>query len=191
MRKILAQELGDSHPQGPNLAQASYYFRFYLARALEHANLGRLYLKLLKPWRDLLPVGFTTWPEQPEPTRSDSHVWSAHPNYDLLTIAAGIKPIAPGFTRVEVTPNMASLEYVRAVMPHPMGSICVDYKRKVKSIEASITLPDRLQGFLVWRGKRYNLRGGEQKFSLSLSAGSRDRIDTYEPKSSHSGSLHR
>jgi hypothetical protein len=37
-------------------------------------------------------MGLTTWAEQPEPTRSDSHAWSAHPNFDFLTIVAGIRP---------------------------------------------------------------------------------------------------
>ena len=69
-----------------HLMPASYYFRFYLARALEHAGLGDLYLSSLGPWRDLLPLGFSTWPEMPGDSRSDSHAWSAHPTFDLLTI---------------------------------------------------------------------------------------------------------
>ena len=32
-----------------NLIPASYYFRFYLARALEHAGLSDLYLASLEP----------------------------------------------------------------------------------------------------------------------------------------------
>ena len=52
-------------------------------------------------WRDqavagLLPLHFSTWPETPGDTRSDSHAWSAHPAYDLLTLVAGIEPAEPG-----------------------------------------------------------------------------------------------
>ena len=71
------------------------FFRFYLARALDHAGMGNQYLQLLEPWRKMVSLGLTTWAEQPEPMRSDSHAWSAHPNYDFLTIVAGIRPATP------------------------------------------------------------------------------------------------
>src|ERR1039458_5384123 len=48
-------------------------------------GMGDRYLDSIKPWRDLLPQHFTTWPETPGETRSDSHAWSAHPIYDLLS----------------------------------------------------------------------------------------------------------
>jgi alpha-L-rhamnosidase len=69
----------------------------------------------------------TTWAEQPEPTRSDSHAWSAHPNYDFLTVVAGIRPATPDFTTVLVAPHLGSLKHVSAVVPHPKGIIEVEY----------------------------------------------------------------
>jgi hypothetical protein len=35
----------------PAMTSATYYFRFYLARALAHAGMGDQYLQLLGPWR--------------------------------------------------------------------------------------------------------------------------------------------
>src|SRR3989441_13281718 len=35
----------------PQMSQATYYFRFYLARALEHADMGNEYVRLLQPWQ--------------------------------------------------------------------------------------------------------------------------------------------
>jgi len=90
-REVMTKVLSVSDPgfkAGANLPpmeKASYYYRFYLARALEHAGMGDRYLELLGPWKEMLALGLTTWAEMPEPTRSDSHAWSAHPNYDLLT----------------------------------------------------------------------------------------------------------
>ncbi len=66
---------------------------------LDHAGMGDRYLELLNPWKEMLALGLTTWAETPEPTRSDSHAWSAHPNYDLLTIVAGNSPGRTGFER--------------------------------------------------------------------------------------------
>jgi hypothetical protein len=62
-----------AYPPSHNLTVASYYFRFYLARAIDHAGMGDEYLKLLGPWKEMLRLGLTTWVETPEPTRSDAH----------------------------------------------------------------------------------------------------------------------
>ncbi len=47
------------------ILSASYYFRFYLARALEHAGMADEYLRSIDPWRKLLALHFSTWPEVP------------------------------------------------------------------------------------------------------------------------------
>jgi hypothetical protein len=143
-----------------DLARASYYFRFYLARALEHVGRGDEYLMLLEPWHEMLALGLSTWPENPEPTRSDCHAWSAHPNYDFLTIVAGIRPGAPGFRTVRLTPHPGALERIDAAMPHPKGTIAVTYRRQGSTLVAEVTLPDGLPGELVWRGERHSLRAG-------------------------------
>ncbi len=105
----------------PPMTAATYYFRFYLARAIEHAGLGDRYLDLLGPWHTMVSLGLTTWAEQPEPTRSDSHAWSAHPNYDLLRIVAGIHPAKPGFASVSIEPHLGTLKHVQASEPHLSG----------------------------------------------------------------------
>lgn len=138
---------------------ATYYFRFYLARALEHAGMGDQYLNLLGPWKTMLSLGLTTWAEQPEPTRSDSHAWSAHPNYDFLTIVAGIRPAMPGFKSVTIEPHLGTLKHVKAALPAPQGEIDVEYRRTEKGIEASVSLPAGVSGELVWKGKAIPVSG--------------------------------
>jgi hypothetical protein len=150
----------------PPMSQATYYFRFYLARALQHAGMGQEYLPLLQPWRDMLALGLTTWAEQPEPTRSDSHAWSAHPNYDLLTVVAGIRPASPGFRTVTIEPNLGVLGHVAAAMAHPNGEIQVEYATKIGSIQARVSLPPGISGTLLWEGKNYQLHDGAQNIDL-------------------------
>jgi alpha-L-rhamnosidase len=142
------------------ILSGSYYFRFYLARALEHAGMGDEYLASLKPWRDLLPLHFSTWPETPGKTRSDSHAWSAHPIYDLLTLVAGIEPASPGFATVRIAPHPGDLREVSAEFPHPQGMIKVHFERSGDALMGSVTLPPGLQGVFVWRGKEQPLRSG-------------------------------
>jgi hypothetical protein len=150
----------------PEMTQATYYFRFYLARALDHAGMGDQYLNLLKPWRDMVALGLTTWAEQPEPTRSDSHAWSAHPNFDFLTIVAGIRPKTPGFANVSIEPHLGSLRTMNSAMPTPKGMVEVNYAVKNSGVTADINLPPNVSGELIWKGKSFNLRPGRQQFVL-------------------------
>ncbi len=157
MRKIVAIEPGTT-PDG--VMSASYYFRFYLGRALEHAGMADDYLQSLDPWRKLLPLHFSTWPETPGNTRSDSHAWSAHPVYDMLTLVAGIEPARPGFASVRIAPHLGALNSLTASYPHPDGAIRVDYQRKGAGLDATITLPGKLGGSFAFRGKVWPLKAG-------------------------------
>jgi len=114
----------------------------------------------------MLDLGLSTWAERPGRTRSDSHAWSAHPNYDLLTIVAGIKPASPGFRRVRVEPHLGTLDRLDARMPHPKGEIAVSYRRDGRALTASIHLPSGLAGEFVWGSLTRALREGDQTFRL-------------------------
>ena len=157
LRRIIQIEPGTT-PDG--ILSASYYFRYYLARALDHAGMADDYLQSLDPWRKLLPLHFSTWPEIPGDTRSDSHAWSAHPVYDMLTLVAGIEPAAPGFASVRIAPHLGTLTSLASSFPHPRGEIRVEYRRKGTGLEATITLPAELSGSFIWNGKIQPIKPG-------------------------------
>ena len=160
--KDLETPVGDEAAQ-KRPTKASYYFRFYLSRALDKLGRGDSYLAELEPWREMLQLGLSTFAETPfDSTRSDCHAWSAHPNYDLLTIVAGIRPAAPGFKAVRLAPHLGTLAKLDASMPHPAGPITTSYRRDGEALEATITLPPGLTGELVWHGQTRALRPGAQ-----------------------------
>jgi hypothetical protein len=157
LRRMLAIEPGTT-PDG--VLAASYYFRFYLARALDHAGMADEYLRSLDPWRKLLPLHFSTWPEIPGDTRSDSHAWSAHPIYDMLTLVAGVEPASPGFATVRIAPHLGPLDHLTATFPHPLGDIKVEYHREGSELTATISLPANLPGNFIYNGTTYPLKPG-------------------------------
>jgi alpha-L-rhamnosidase len=159
MQRVLASNESE-------MSGASYYFKFYLARAMEHAGLADNYLATLQPWRQMLQIGLTTWAETPEPTRSDSHAWSAHPNYDLLRLVAGIRPSAPGFSEFVIEPHLGSLKSLSAAMPIPKGTIEVSYTRSGDNLAAKISVPEGVPATFVWQGTASPLHAGEQSFAL-------------------------
>ena len=150
------------------IPSATYYFRFYLARAMEATGDTEPYVGLLAPWREMLAKGLTTWAEHPEPTRSDCHAWSAHPNLDLLRIVAGIRPASPGFRTVLLTPALGPLQHVSASHPHPLGDVVVSYDRTASGLIAEVVLPEGVTGELRWHGSVSALHSGRQRIEVQL-----------------------
>ena len=145
------------------LVPCTYYYRFYLDRAMKKAGLAEGYVERLEPWREMLDLGLTTFAEEPDPTRSDAHAWSASPNYHFLETVCGIEPAEPGFKSVRVAPALGVLAWVEGRMPHPLGEIRVVLRRQgVDGVEGEITLPPGLTGTFVWDGKEVLLRSGTQ-----------------------------
>jgi len=175
LSKVMAIEPGTT-PNGT--LSASYYFRFYLARALEHAGMADEYLGSMEPWRKLLPLHFSTWPEIPGDTRSDSHAWTAHPIYDLLTLVAGIEPASPGFGSVRIAPHLGKLDTLKATFPHPKGNIDVEYHstpaqrdpsaRGGGAFHATVTLPGDLTGTFEFNGIRKPLKSGVNQIEFPM-----------------------
>lgn len=150
-----------------SLQQATFYYRFYLNQALKKAGMANLYYAQLTPWHDMLKMGLTTFAEEPEPTRSDCHAWSASPNYDLLATVCGIMPAKPGFEAVRVQPALGELQEVEGRMPHPKGEIGVKLKRNgPNGIVGEVWLPDKVSGIFLWNGQEIPLKGGKQEIKL-------------------------
>jgi hypothetical protein len=144
-------------------AQVTYYFGFYLFEGLAKAGLAEQYVERLEPWKGMLAMGLTTTPENPEPTRSDSHAWSAHPNYGLLATVLGVRPDGPGFRSVRIAPALGPLRRVSGRIPHPRGEIHVSLERSGSGdLHAEVTLPQGVAGRFVWQGKEVPLREGRQ-----------------------------
>ena len=105
------------------LAKTTYYHTFYVAEALAKAGrLEHLWDHWLAPWRKALDLHLTTWPEQPEPTRSDCHAWSAWPTYAFLTHVLGVQPAAPGSEAHVIAPKrVAGWDKVSGTIATPNG----------------------------------------------------------------------
>lgn len=166
--RVTVRDQGIDAPAG--ITGSSYYFSFYLVRALEHAGLSERYLDLMTTWRKMLPQNFTTWPENEDPSRSDTHAWSAHPTADLLAVVAGVQPASPGFGAVRVAPHLGRLRSVDAAVAHPQGTIEVSHRLNGDALESTVTLPAGLSGEFTWRGQTVALVPGANTIRITRPA---------------------
>lgn len=164
LEKVTLPEGGIGAPEG--ILPSTYYFSFYLARAFDHAGLGDRYPAMLKPWREMIAQNFTTFPETPDPTRSDTHAWSAHPTSGMLSYIAGVQTAGPGFSKVRIAPHLGQLVSLDAAMAHPQGLIETRYSRANGKLQATITLPGTLEGEFEWKSRRHRLKPGKTSLTL-------------------------
>ena len=153
--------------EGQGMAHTTYYFSFYRTEAMAKAGLSDQYLSTLEPWQAMLDNGLTTFAEEPDPTRSDCHAWSASPLYHFLSLVCGVKPAAPGFGKVLVAPHLNGLKKVQAQVPHPRGTIEVQWEAAgTTDLSGRITLPNGLEGTLQWQGRSYPLKPGDNPIQI-------------------------
>ncbi len=157
-KKVMQNVISDT-----SLSQATFYYRFYLTRALIKVGMADLYYSELKPWREMLEMGLTTFAEKPDPTRSDCHAWSSSPNYDFFATIAGIMPSKPGFSEVNIHPALGELTHIDAKMPHPNGEIQVKLQRVGQGLIGEIRLPEGIKGNYSFNGKNIALSSGLTK----------------------------
>lgn len=107
------------------MVEAQPFFRYVVHDGLARAGRADLITDLCRDWQVFLDAGETTWPEcWKGGTRC--HGWSSTPTRDLIVHTLGITPAAPGYAQVRVEPNLGDLEWARATVPTPHGSVTVE-----------------------------------------------------------------
>lgn len=162
------KEMGKALLEDSTLAPASIYFKYYLHLALNEAGYGDNYLDWLDIWRKNMELGLTTWGEtsQVETTRSDCHAWGSSPNIEFFRILLGIESAAPNFKSIKIEPHLGDIKNIGGEMPHPAGTISVNYKLTGKKLKATIVLPEGVDGEFVWNGQSKALNPGSNELNL-------------------------
>ncbi|MFA6568680.1 MAG: alpha-L-rhamnosidase C-terminal domain-containing protein [Victivallales bacterium] len=153
--------IGDSLCSTPGLSKTTIYFAHYLFETYRLLGRDELFLERLELWFQLPEHGFKTTFEEPEPSRSDCHAWGAHPLFHCYATILGIRPDAPGFSRVRIAPMPGRLKQVSGTLPHPRGEIEVKLERgDGDSLDAVVRLPTGIAGVFAWKGMERQLKTG-------------------------------
>ena len=158
-----AKELMQKTLADRSLTACTLYFKYYLHRAAIEADLGDGYVDWLDDWRGQLALGLTTWAEGPEPSRSDCHAWSAHPNLEFLRTVLGIDSGSPGFGTVWIAPHPGTLTHLAGSVLHALGDILVQGDKKDGHWHFQVTLPAGLTGRFEMDGRAERLAEGRKE----------------------------
>jgi hypothetical protein len=144
---------------------------FYVTRALERVSaFADWHTQILRPWRKFLAQHLTTWPEYPDPARSDSHAWSAWPAVDYVTSVLGIRPLAPGWAGVRLSPQTAGLDWAKGAAPSPAGLIQAEWRKRGREVSYRAEIPRGFPAEFILPGlqpKRFP-DGGEIEFAFTV-----------------------
>jgi hypothetical protein len=129
---------------------ANTFFSHFVHRALCRAGRFDLSLALLRArYGRMLERGATTLWESYDPTASLCHGFSATPVYQLSTEVLGVLPLAPGFTRFRIAPQLADLSSARGVFPTVLGDIYVGWTIEGSTLRLAVTVPAGAEAEIV------------------------------------------
>lgn len=170
---------GNLHHPKAKYPIASSFFYAYVLQALFQAGRGVDALAgIRKLWGRMLEQDATTWFETwnhgPDVYGNSSacHAWSAGPTYHLSEQVGGVTPVAPGFEKVRIAPQMFDLAWASVRTPTPRGPIDITWQRVGKDgIDLSIRLPKRVTGVVHLPGMRKrHLQPGMHQIARKLKA---------------------
>ena len=126
----------------------------FLLDALYEAGEADAALKLLdathdRSWYNAIRAGstitFEAWDDKYKPNQDWNHAWGAAPADLLPHKLLGVEPMAPGWDRIRIRPQISSLEKVSGVVPTIKGPISLTVEQDKALCRLLLFLPPNTQ----------------------------------------------
>ncbi len=137
----------------------SVYGSQYLLEGLYKAGEADYALSLMtetegdRNWWNMIRIGSSmtleAWDIKYKPNLDWNHAWATAPLNIISRYLWGIKPEKPGFERVQIKPQMASLTSCSITVPTIKGEIKGEYQKSNKSSIYKIDLPEGILGEFI------------------------------------------
>jgi len=160
---FLGKEIRDIGEESRN-RKISPYGSFYLFAALYktgHAALAEHFM--LQYWSRMIHQGEdTSWENfdigggEGGGHGTASHAWSGHPTYFLSTEVLGVRlGFSHDFNRslIEICPQSGTLSWARGIVPHPAGTVGVDWRIEGEKLVLRLLLPEGVRYRVAPRGR--------------------------------------
>jgi hypothetical protein len=135
-------------------ARCSVAMNFYLFRALEQTGLYAYTERCWDIWRGMVENHCTTCVEAEFYARSECHAWGALALYELPSVVLGVRPAAPGYSRISVRPAAAYMRSASGKVHTPAGDLEVSWvKAEDGKIRVKIACADEVREKIVESGE--------------------------------------
>ena len=121
----------------------------YLFRAMEQTGLYEYTDQYWDVWRRMIQNGCTTCVEAEDYARSECHAWGALVLYELPCVVLGVRPAAPGYERIRVSPVPGYLTSASGTVRTPRGDIHVRWEKRGETLNVAVQCPDELQDAII------------------------------------------
>ena len=129
----------------------SVYGAQYLLEALYLGGradiaLQRMISRDIRSWYNMIRAGstitFEAWDDRFKPNQDWNHAWGAVPGNIIARYLMGVRPMEPGFGKVLIAPEPATLKHAAAQIPTIRGPIGVSFKNEPgRPLNLEVDLP--------------------------------------------------
>jgi hypothetical protein len=128
----------------------SVYGSQFLLDAIYNANDAEYGLKLLsstdeRSWYNMIRAGSTisleAWDNKYKPNQDWNHIWGAAAVNLITRKLMGIEPIEPGFTKIRIKPQPASLQHAEIKTPTIKGDVYVSFENQRDMFVLDVEIP--------------------------------------------------
>ena len=146
----------------PGICQAAFFGKFYIFRAL--ATTDEYTFSMFDPWRHLLKMGCTTWPEDPSFGRSECHAWSCAPNYEMMTSILGVSASSPGCKSLIIKPRCGNLRWAKGIIPIPQGEVKISWRKENSHFSLKAEIPEGTTALVILPdGSQHSIKSGRSE----------------------------
>jgi len=130
----------------------SVYAAQYLLEGLFESDCASNALALMtapgdRSWKHMLDSGTTitweAWDQRYKTNQDWTHAWGSAPANLLPRFVLGVQPLAPGWSRAAIHPNLGLLKNAEGKVPTPLGPVLIRCNQG-DTFKLSLTLPPRM-----------------------------------------------
>jgi alpha-L-rhamnosidase len=86
-------------------------------------------------------ISLEAWDNKYKENQDWNHAWGAAPANVIPRLLMGIEPLNPGFGRIQMRPQLGSLQFASVTVPTIRGSVKLDVQQDAKTWRAFVTIP--------------------------------------------------
>jgi len=121
-----------------------------------------------RSWYNMIRVGSTisleAWDNKYKPNQDWNHAWGAVPANAIPRKLMGVEPLLPGFDKVRIKPQTASLAWAKSVIPTIKGEITLEIENKTGEYCMQLTIPANMESevYLPFFNRKCEIRVNDE-----------------------------